>query len=67
MMKREEFRRRFNLEGSTARDCCGAYWCPCFALVQEEKECKARMGGAGHVASQQGYQRNDAMAYNPPR
>ncbi|KAI9786558.1 MAG: hypothetical protein M1816_007882 [Peltula sp. TS41687] len=67
MMKRDEFRQRFNLEGSAVGDCCGAYCCPCCGLVQEEKEAIARLGRAGNTVPQQGYQKNDTMGYNPPK
>ena len=71
MIKREEFRGRFNLEGSTAGDCCGAYCCGCCSLIQEEKEALLRTGGdnaSGVQQPQQGYQRPEAMGgYIPPK
>lgn len=65
MMKRGELRQRYNLEGSGTGDCCGSYWCACCALMQEEKEVTARLMDNMGAPSQQGYQKNETMGYNP--
>ncbi|KAL9949854.1 hypothetical protein D7B24_006167 [Verticillium nonalfalfae] len=43
MIKRGEIRERFHIEGSGLRDCCTTYWCPCCALIQQDKEVARRL------------------------
>ncbi|KAH6868990.1 PLAC8 family-domain-containing protein [Thelonectria olida] len=43
MMKRGEVRERFGIKGSAMNDCCVSYWCGCCALIQQEREVKARL------------------------
>lgn len=52
-MKRGEIREKFGIEGSSMGDCCASYWCLCCALIQQEKEVKARQSQPVNV---QGYQ-----------
>jgi len=52
LIKRGEIRERFGIQGNGTGDCCTAYWCSCCALIQQEKEVKARTA-AGPVM--QGY------------
>jgi hypothetical protein len=46
-MKRGEIREKYGIEGSGCGDCCTSYWCLCCALIQQEKEVKARQSYAG--------------------
>ncbi|KAI9754778.1 MAG: hypothetical protein M1815_005417 [Lichina confinis] len=62
MIKRTEFRERFNLEGSQGMDCFGSYCCLCCELMQSEKEARYRLLPGGATA--QGYRKNDTMV--PP-
>ncbi|KAM0335512.1 hypothetical protein ACHAQA_000560 [Verticillium albo-atrum] len=55
MIKRGEIRERFNIKGSGLGDCCTTYWCPCCALIQQDKEVQQRLT-AGPIV--QGYQSN---------
>ncbi len=41
-MKRSEIREQYGIKGNGTSDCCTAYWCLCCALIQQEKEVKAR-------------------------
>ena len=69
MIKRGDMRERYNIDGSGAGDCCGAYCCPLCGLVQEEKEAIFRTTGAVQsvtASTVQGYQKNDtSMQYGP--
>lgn len=38
MANRREIRYRYGIEGSNCEDCWKTAFCPCCALVQEEKE-----------------------------
>ncbi|KAH6665340.1 PLAC8 family protein [Plectosphaerella plurivora] len=64
MMKRGEIRERFGIKGGGAGDCCTAYWCPCCALIQQEKEVKQRQE-SGPIA--QGYQPNKEGMHMRPQ
>ncbi|TPX15329.1 uncharacterized protein E0L32_004606 [Thyridium curvatum] len=64
MMKRSEIRERFGIDGSGFGDCCTTYWCPCCALIQQEKEVVARTS-QGPIA--QGYVSQPSMQMPPPQ
>ncbi|KAM0287040.1 hypothetical protein ACHAQH_000725 [Verticillium albo-atrum] len=62
MIKRGEIRERFNIKGSGCGDCCTTYWCPCCALIQQDKEVQQRLASGPIV---EGYQGNhDGMNMN---
>ncbi|KAI0841168.1 PLAC8-domain-containing protein [Hypoxylon sp. FL0890] len=63
MMKRDEIRKRYNIEGSGTSDCCVSYWCPCCALIQQDNEVAIRQKNAQPVA--QGYQSQPTMQMPP--
>ncbi|KAK7430279.1 hypothetical protein QQZ08_003254 [Neonectria magnoliae] len=63
MMKRGEIRERFGIQGSGMNDCCASYWCGCCALIQQEKEVKARLA-QGPIT--QGYQSQEKGMHVPP-
>ncbi|KID94436.1 putative protein family Cys-rich, partial [Metarhizium majus ARSEF 297] len=50
--KREEIRKRYNIEGSLCGDCCTSYWCMCCALTQQENEVKSRETVTGAYQAQ---------------
>ncbi|KAJ9150341.1 hypothetical protein NKR23_g3814 [Pleurostoma richardsiae] len=60
MLKRTEIRERYGIQGSGTSDCCSAYWCSCCALIQQEKEVKARTASGpivqAYVAPKEGMQ-----------
>ncbi|KAI9804180.1 MAG: hypothetical protein M1825_001582 [Sarcosagium campestre] len=62
MIKRGEMREQYNIDGSGAGDCFGAYCCPLCGLMQEEKEVIHRTQGAAPVpvTAAQGYQKNES-------
>ncbi|KAM5358300.1 hypothetical protein ACJZ2D_015399 [Fusarium nematophilum] len=55
-MKRGEIREKLGIEGSGLGDCCTSCWCLCCALVQQDKEVKARQLRHGPGVNVQGYQ-----------
>jgi len=63
MMKRQEIREKFGIEGSGGSDCFTAYCCPCCALIQQEKEVIKRTS-SGPVVS--GYKPQPGMQMPPP-
>ncbi|KAH7155485.1 PLAC8 family-domain-containing protein [Dactylonectria estremocensis] len=63
MMKRGEIRERYGIAGSGMNDCCASYWCGCCALIQQDKEVKAR-SAQGPVT--QGYQSQKEGMHMPP-
>lgn len=63
MMKRGEIRERYGIKGSGMGDCCASYWCGCCALIQQDKEVKARVA-AGPIT--QGYQGQKEGMHMPP-
>ncbi|KAI9882960.1 MAG: hypothetical protein M1823_005293 [Watsoniomyces obsoletus] len=67
LIKRSEFREKFNVEGSGVRDCLATCCCPCCALVQEEKEVLLRTHGNANApgGAAQGYQKNGGMVAHP--
>ncbi|TWU77218.1 hypothetical protein ED733_000679 [Metarhizium rileyi] len=52
MVKREEIRKRYNIEGSHCGDCCTSFWCMCCALTQQENEVKSREAVTGAYQAQ---------------
>ncbi|KAI1137815.1 PLAC8-domain-containing protein [Hypoxylon sp. FL0543] len=64
LMKRDEIRKRYNIEGSGTSDCCVSYWCPCCALIQQDNEVVIRQRNAQPVA--QGYQPQPTMQMPAP-
>lgn len=64
MLKRNELRERFNLEGSQGMDCFGSYCCPCCELMQSEKEARERLNAEQAGTPLQGYAKNETMV--PP-
>ncbi|KAK8075713.1 plac8 family [Apiospora hydei] len=65
MLKRTEIRERFGIPGSGFGDCCTSYWCPCCAVIQQDKEVQARLPGGGPVDSQYQAQPQMEMAAAP--
>lgn len=63
-MKRGEIREKFGIKGSGMGDCCASYWCGCCALIQQEKEVKARLA-QGPVT--QGYDTKQEGMHMPPQ
>ena len=45
MKQRGEIREKYGIEGSGCGDCCTAFWCPCCAMVQNDKEVRMRSSG----------------------
>jgi Cys-rich protein (TIGR01571 family) len=68
MMKRTEIRERFDIPGSGVGDCCTSYWCPCCAVIQQDKEVadRLRLVHGQPDASQQGYQSQNQGMVVPP-
>ncbi|KAI2620657.1 PLAC8-domain-containing protein [Hypomontagnella submonticulosa] len=64
MMKRNEIRERYDIEGGGCSDCCVSYWCSCCALIQQDNEVKLRQQKAQPIA--QGYQSNPGMQMPAP-
>ncbi|OTA56520.1 PLAC8-domain-containing protein [Hypoxylon sp. EC38] len=60
LMKRDEIRKRYQIQGSSTSDCCVSYWCPCCALIQQDNEVLIRQRNAQPVIAQ-GYQPQPAM------
>lgn len=60
MMKRSEIRETFGMQGDGTSDCCVTYWCPCCALIQQDKEVKVRTSNAAGLITQ-GYQAQGGM------
>ncbi|KAH8887460.1 PLAC8-domain-containing protein [Thozetella sp. PMI_491] len=58
LIKRGEIRERYGLKGDGMGDCCATYWCPCCALIQQDKEVQMR-SAAGPIV--QGYQSEKGM------
>ena len=42
MMGRRDVRNKYHLKGNTCLDCMGVTFCPCCAMVQEERETSLR-------------------------
>lgn len=38
MIKRTELRTLYGIKGSDTTDCCVSFWCPCCAIIQQDKE-----------------------------
>ncbi|EEH33953.1 DUF614 domain-containing protein [Paracoccidioides lutzii Pb01] len=58
-MEPGSIKAKHNFEESHLQDCLSAFFCPCFALVQGDKEVIARQ------AAGQGYQKPQSMSYPP--
>jgi len=56
-LDRAKLRRKYGMDGSTAKDFVVSFCCPCCALVQMDKEAMQR------AEMQGGYQRTEEMAY----
>ncbi|KAJ8992743.1 hypothetical protein HRR80_002789 [Exophiala dermatitidis] len=55
---RHNLRKRFGLPGNICFDFCGSLCCPCFALVQEEREVAKKIRN-----SDRAYQEPEGMIY----
>ena len=57
MKQRGQVREKYGIEGSGCGDCCTAFWCPCCAMVQNDKEVRTRSSGV----NTSGYQPQSGM------
>ncbi|KAK2759319.1 hypothetical protein FQN54_002797 [Arachnomyces sp. PD_36] len=57
-MEPGSIKSKHNIAESLVQDCISNFWCPCCALVQEEKEVILRGSNP-----KQGYQKTDGMSY----
>lgn len=60
-VRRSNMREELGIKGSGFGDCCGAFWCPCCGLLQEEKEMVRRT----EMSQGTGYQAPQGMKYPP--
>ena len=58
-MNRDSMRKRYNIEGSSLKDCLISCCCSCCALIQEEKEVKMRNEQAAVPEAAVGYQQQE--------
>lgn len=62
MLKRNEMRERFNLQGSQGMDCLASCCCSCCEMMQSEKEAVYRLqANDAAAATSQGYQKSEPM------
>jgi PLAC8 family len=42
MLQHSRIRATYDIDGTTADDCCSAYCCPCCTIMQDDREIRAR-------------------------
>jgi hypothetical protein len=65
MLKRKEIREQYSLKGDELEDCLMSAFCPCCAIVQQEKEVLTRQGKGPAMQAPIGYLPTPAMVAEP--
>ncbi|KJX94786.1 hypothetical protein TI39_contig4159g00040 [Zymoseptoria brevis] len=68
LLRRQEIRQTFGIQGSDINDCCVSFWCTPCTLAQMNIEVKKRAEKARLMAasSDAGYKSEAGMSYAPP-